>query len=90
MKFRLRAGFPCCLTALLLAAAPRGALACAVCFGQSDSELARGMNWGVFVLLLVVLGVLATVASFFVFLARRSVQASAPAPRPAASDPHRA
>lgn len=48
------------------------AMACAACFGKSDSKLAVGMNWGIMSLLFVVLCVLSTIASFFVFLARRS------------------
>ena len=59
-------------TAALFMLVPKTAQACAVCFGQSDSQLARGMNWGVFTLLLVVFGVLAAFATFFIFLARRS------------------
>jgi len=46
------------LTALLLGACQPSALACATCYGKSDSNLAQGMNAGIFVLLLVVTGVL--------------------------------
>ena len=48
------------------------ALACAVCFGQSDSALAKGLHWGVLSLLAVVLCVLGGIASFFIYLAKRS------------------
>ncbi len=48
------------------------AMACATCFGASDSALAKGMNYGIFSLLIVVVGVLSGVASFFIYLARRS------------------
>jgi len=48
--------------------------ACATCFGKSDSELARGLNWGIFTLLLVVMGVLGGICAFFVFIARRSAK----------------
>ena len=51
---------------------PRCALACAACYGQSDSSLAQGMNWGILSLLGVIVSVLGGVAAFFVFLARRS------------------
>ena len=27
--------------------APKSVLACAACFGESDSPLAKGMNWGI-------------------------------------------
>jgi len=58
--------------------------ACAACYGQSDSPMARGMNWGIFSLLFVVVFVLGTIATFFVFLAKRSAPpaevTSAPSP----------
>jgi hypothetical protein len=50
--------------------------ACAACYGQSDSPMARGMNWGIFSLLVVVVGVLGSIASFFVFLAKKSASVS--------------
>ncbi len=53
-------------------AAPAPVLACAACYGASDSPLAKGMNWGIFALLGVVVCVLAAISAFFVFLARRS------------------
>jgi hypothetical protein len=59
------------VTALLkISSAP--VLACTACFGQSDSNLARGMNMGIFALLLVITSVLCAVAGFFVFVARRT------------------
>jgi hypothetical protein len=48
------------------------AVACAVCFGRSDSEMAKAMNWGIFALLVVIAGVLASAAACFVCLARRA------------------
>jgi hypothetical protein len=48
--------------------------ACAACFGKSDSNMAQGMNMGIFALLLVVTSVLAGVASFFVYIGRREAQ----------------
>jgi hypothetical protein len=47
-------------------------LACTACFGQSDSNMAKGMNMGIFALLLVITSVLCGVAGFFVYLAKRS------------------
>ncbi|MEW6306379.1 MAG: hypothetical protein AB1705_23180 [Verrucomicrobiota bacterium] len=64
-----------------LATLPGTAEACSVCYGKSDSAMAQGLNWGIFVLLGVVSTVLAGIASFFVFLARRA--ASLPAETPA-------
>jgi hypothetical protein len=55
-----------------LLAAPRAALACPVCFGQSDSPLAWAVNMGVFVMLGFVGLVLAAFAAFFVYLMRRA------------------
>ena len=46
-------------------------VACAVCFGQSDSPLAQGTNMGVFFMLGVTVLMLAAFASFFIYLLRR-------------------
>lgn len=56
----------------LLLLAPRAALACPVCFGQSESPLARAMNLGILAMLVVVAGVLAAFAYFFIYLIRRA------------------
>ena len=56
----------------LLAFRPETARACAVCFGKSDSAMAKGMNIGIFTLLTCITGVLATLATFFIFLAVRA------------------
>jgi maltodextrin utilization protein YvdJ len=56
----------------MLIAVARPALACPVCFGQNDSPLASAMNLGIFMMLLVVAGVLAAFASFFIYLMRRA------------------
>ena len=60
------------LAVLIVAAAPRSALACATCFGKSDSDLAKAMNWGIVSLLAVVVFVLGGIAAFFIYLARRA------------------
>jgi uncharacterized membrane protein len=62
---------------LALALQPNSLLACAACYGQSDSPMAKGMNAGIASLLVVVGVVLAGFAAFFVFLARRSATISA-------------
>ena len=49
---------------------PSSLLACAACYGRSDSPLASGMNWGIFTLLGVVLTVLTCIALFFVHVVR--------------------
>lgn len=69
---------------LFLAAAmqPGSLWACAACYGQSDSPLAAGMNWGIFSLLGVVVAVLGGIAGFFVYLARKAAAVSAdPTPK---------
>jgi hypothetical protein len=48
------------------------AMACAACYGQSDSPMAHGMNAGIFALLVVIGIVWCGVAAFFVCLARRA------------------
>jgi hypothetical protein len=60
------------LAVAMLLAAPGAALACPVCFGQSDSPLAIATNLGVMAMLVVVVGVLGSFAAFFVYLARRA------------------
>ena len=51
---------------------PRAALAGPVCFGQNDSPLAQAMNMGILAMLIVVAGVLAAFAAFFIHLMRRA------------------
>jgi hypothetical protein len=63
--------------AVALALRPGLLWACAACAGQSDSPMAKGMNWGIMSLLAVITVVLGGVASFFVYLAKKSVTASA-------------
>jgi hypothetical protein len=75
---RLRRGL--FLMAFVLLGGLSDALACATCYGQSDSPLAQGMNWGIFALLVVVAMVLASVTAFFVFVARRSASFRAVTP----------
>jgi hypothetical protein len=58
--------------ALALLTQPPAVLACAACYGKSDSPLAKGMNWGILSLLAVVVCVLGTFATFFVYLAKKS------------------
>jgi hypothetical protein len=56
----------------LLLAAPRVALACPVCFGETDSPLALAMNRGIWMMLGVVACVLGAFAYFFIYLMRRA------------------
>ena len=59
------------LITTLLFAAPRAALACPVCFGQSDSPMAAATNAGIWLMLGVVAIMLSGFASFFIYLSRR-------------------
>jgi hypothetical protein len=63
--------------ALTLALPPAPLLACAACYGQSDSPIAEGMNWGILSLLAVITVVLGGVSAFFIYLARRSAAVAA-------------
>ena len=56
----------------LLAMPPQRLLACSACFGASDSDMAKGMNMGIFSLLAVVVVVLGGIAAFFIYLCRRA------------------
>jgi len=62
------------------ALAPSPLFACAACYGQSDSALASGMNWGILTLLGVVLTVLTCIALFFVHIVRKEEAVSNPPP----------
>jgi hypothetical protein len=63
------------LAGLLLsiwALSPVASQACAVCYGDPDSSMSKGLVWGISVLLVVVVGVLAGISSFFVYIAKKS------------------
>ena len=62
--------------AIVFAVRPASVFACAACYGASDSPMAKGMNWGIFSLLGVVTVVLGCIATFFVFIGKRSAEAS--------------
>jgi Na+-transporting NADH:ubiquinone oxidoreductase subunit NqrD len=64
------------ISAIALVAAPRAALACPVCFGNSDAPMAVATNTGVFFMLGVVAVMLTAFASFFVYLIRRAKRAA--------------
>ncbi len=60
----------------LVGSAPQ-ALACATCFGESDSPLAAGMSWGILTMILVAYFVLFSIIGFFIFVARRAAAMAA-------------
>ena len=66
------------MLASLWAVAPRAVLACPVCFGQNDSPLASGINYGIFVMLGIIGVLWIAFASFFIHL-KRSADRSAKA-----------
>ena len=57
-----------------LIAAPRIALACPVCFGNSNGPQARGMQAGILALLAVTVAMLASIAGFFFIYLRRRIR----------------
>lgn len=59
------------ITAFIVAI-PRAALACPVCFGQSDSPLASATNLGIMAMLVFVAAVLSGFGAFIVHLNRRA------------------
>jgi hypothetical protein len=71
----------CAVFAAALACQAQPLFACAACFGKSDSPLAAAMNWGIASLLVVVVFVLGSVASFFIFLAKKAASVQAVPPR---------
>ena len=80
----------CATTALLLLLLllPQHASACAACYGQSDSPLAKGLIWGVFALIAVVVPLLAGIAAFFIYIIKRSALVAAEQiPQPSESKP---
>ena len=63
--------------ALLPLLLPAAASACAACFGRSDSPMAKGMNMGIFTLLIVILSVLLGISMFFFYILRRAAKMAA-------------
>ena len=63
------------LFTIALLASPRAALACPVCFGNSDAPMAIATNNGVLFMLAVVVVMLSAFASFFIYLVRRANRA---------------
>ena len=57
--------------ALAIAARPSTLEACAVCFGDPDSPMTKGMQWGIASLFFILVPVLGGVGGFFVFLIKR-------------------
>jgi hypothetical protein len=62
----------CALITAALVAAPRAALACPVCFGQSDSPMAWGTNMAILFMLGLTGVVLTGFGGFILYLMRRA------------------
>ena len=60
------------LVTYVLVAAPRDAFACPVCFGENDSPLALGINYGILAMLGVIGVLWVAFGSFFIYLYRRA------------------
>ena len=60
------------ILAVVIYLKPMPSLACASCFGKSDSQLAHGLNAGIFTLLGFVFIVLGAIAAFGIFLWHRA------------------
>ena len=68
----IRRVFLTCIVAAVALAVPRAALACPVCFGNSDAPMAIATNTGIIFMLVIVGAVLCAFASFFIYLMRRA------------------
>ena len=62
------------LATFALLAAPRLALACPVCFGGPDSPQTQAAQMGILALLVVTVGMLASIAGFFFVYLRRRIR----------------
>ena len=70
------------LLSLLVIVGKSSAVACATCYGASDSPLAQGMNWGIATLLGVIGAVMAGLVAFFVHVGLRSAKVNRSEPTP--------
>ena len=53
------------------------ALACATCYGESDSPLAAGMNYAILTMIVVAYSVLFSIIGFFIYAARKAAAIAA-------------
>jgi hypothetical protein len=74
------------LAFLAVLSVPARSFACAACYGQSDSPLAEGMNWGILSLLAVVLVIWAGIGAAVVHFARRAARVAREQTAPALLD----
>lgn len=65
------------LLAVIFITAPQ-AMACAVCYGDPDAPMSKGLTWAVLVLVGMISVVLVAVSAFFVHISRRAQHPSSP------------
>jgi hypothetical protein len=68
----LKIKFLLAVAVMVFATQANSAFACAACYGSAKGPLMDGMKWGIFALLTTVVCVLGGIASFFVYLAKKS------------------
>lgn len=62
------------LIVLVVSLVPQELLACAVCFGDKNSQMGKAADAGVLTLLLIIMAVLVFVAVFFIYIVRRTAR----------------
>jgi hypothetical protein len=72
----------------IVAFSPRVAFACPVCFGENDSPLALGINYGILAMLGIIVGLWVAFGSFFLYLRRRARMVESGGPVKAGSHLH--
>ncbi|HEY1171165.1 MAG TPA: hypothetical protein VGH19_07360 [Verrucomicrobiae bacterium] len=60
------------LIVLVVSVLPQQLLACAVCFGDKNSQQGKAADAGVLTLLLIIMAVLVAIAIFFIYIIRRA------------------
>ncbi len=60
--------------ALVMTLLPQALLACTVCAGDKNSQMGKAADAGVLTLLLIIMAVLAGVATFFIYIVRRTAR----------------
>jgi hypothetical protein len=63
--------------AVLLSAHPLAASACAICYGEPDSPVSKGLSYAIIALGMIVAVVLAGITAFFVHTSRKASVVSA-------------
>jgi hypothetical protein len=74
-------GFRAALAMFVLALASSAARACAVCYGEPDSPVSKGLTWAIIALGAIVVCVLAGIVGFFVHANRSAAELDATAAR---------